>query len=77
MDSKFDKPSQKLPSIVLAKRSLVRAVAVNHQARRVLQPTLTALTTMFMVIRQRLIEWTIVFNLPLIKYQAATAELTK
>lgn len=37
MENKLERPSQKLPKNVLTKRAFVRAVAVNHQTRRICQ----------------------------------------
>ena len=55
MDNKFDKPSQKLPSVVLANLALDLEVAVYHQARLVLKANLKLSNNIFTIIVMRMI----------------------
>ena len=55
IDNKLDKPSQKLPSVVLAKRALDLELAVYHQAFLVLKANLKLSNNIFTIIIMRMI----------------------
>ena len=74
MDSRFDRPSQKLPNVVLANRSLVLAVAVNHHALRDLHPKIYALNGLRMVVIQRIFERSIKNNFSLVEHYPPITE---
>ena len=50
IDNKLEKPSQKLPNVVLAKRALDLDVAVNHQALLVWKTNLKLFINIFIVV---------------------------
>lgn len=75
MESKLDKPSQKLPKNVRENLALVLAVAVNHQTRLEAQAYLQELKILSAMIKAKgLFNCTIKNNAALLKYQTALAK---
>ena len=81
MRSFFEKPSQKLPKVVLANLALDLDVAVYHQALLVLKANFKLLSNIFtivimcMIIIQSSIKRSIVYNRSMTKYNTSITKL--